>query len=115
MATRCVDISENKKLAQESPVAMVITVVCFIIETALMKPGIVYLICILLTYAICHILFFYSPRFVFLTFKFLFSNSYLTPTFEDYDYLPNEYDVPELAKLLKGSENADGIEPTTGH
>lgn len=98
---RCIDISENKRINQPSPMAMLAFAGIFIVLTALMRPGVFYLICVILSYVLCQIFFYYKPRFVFLTTRFLFTNSYLTPSFDDPQYLYNSRLVPEIKKNLR--------------
>jgi hypothetical protein len=112
MATRCTDVSENKKINQASPIAMAVFAVIYIVTTTLMRVGLAYFILLIAAFIACQILFYYKPRFVYLTVKFLFSNSYLTPSFHDKTYLPNEYEVESLRKILKGTENDKGIRST---
>jgi len=42
MATRCIDISENKKLGHTSPIAMAAFVGLFVIISALVPAGIMF-------------------------------------------------------------------------
>ena len=108
MATRCTDISENRKLTSVSPISLGAFLASFVILSALMRPSILYLICVLISYALCQLLFYYKPRLVILSIKFLTQNSYLTPTFVDTDYLFDENEIDNLTAVLKGSENAPG-------
>lgn len=114
MATRCTDISENRKLNQASPVAMAVFIAFYILETALMKHNILYFIVLIITFVLCQIFFYYKPRFVFLTAKFLFSNSYLTPSFQDPMFIADEHQIEELKGLLKGPDHAEGDASTSG-
>lgn len=101
MATRCIDISENKKVAQASPIAMFAFVGIFILLTALMKVGFIYFILVVLSYILCQLFFQFSPRFIFLSLKFILRNSYLTPSFEDEDYLNEEYRISNIKRVLR--------------
>jgi hypothetical protein len=74
--------------------------------TVLLPPGIPYLICLAVAYILCQVLFFYKPRFVFLTMRFLFTNSYLTPSIDDQDFLADERQIEGLGALIKGKGNA---------
>jgi hypothetical protein len=101
MATRCTDISENRKLNQASPMAMVVFIAIYVVMTALMEKDFLYFVSLIFVYVLCQILFYYKPRFVFLTMRFLFTNSYLTPTFHDKQYLHDENLVEELTSVVK--------------
>lgn len=104
MATRCIDIAENKKVGATSPIAMFVFVGCLIVLSALMEAGIIYLILIVISFIITQIFFQYKPRFIFYTIKFLTQNSYLTPSFEDKDYVADETRIPEIARVLNEYE-----------
>lgn len=98
--TRCIDISENKKLGTVSPVAMFVFVGIYVVLTALMQFGIMYFICVVISYILCQIFFQYSPRYIFLTIKFLSTNSYLSPSFEDDNYFTDETQFEGVKKVL---------------
>jgi hypothetical protein len=115
MATLCTDISENRKFNQASPIAMVVFIAIYIVMTALMKHNLWYFISLIIAFVLCQIFFYYKPRFVFLTAKFLFSNSYLTPSFEDELFLPDERLIEELDRLLIGVEYVKRNQQSSGH
>jgi len=98
--TRCIDISENKKIGTVSPIAMFVFVGCYIVLTALMDFGILYFICIMVSYILTQIFFQYTPRIVWLTIKFLTTNPYLTPTFEDEWYVADENQFKSIQRIL---------------
>jgi hypothetical protein len=101
MAIKCIDISENRKLSSVSPIAIFLWVGIFIILTAIMDLGLLYVICVFLSFVLCVILFQYSPRFVFMTILYLKTHSYLTPSFEDDKYIIDEKRLLNLTKILK--------------
>ena len=100
MATRCIDISENKKLGTVSPLALFVWVAVYIVLTALMKLGIMYFIMCAFSYILCQILFEYSPRYVLLTIRFLSTNGDLTPSFDDKEYITDETQFKDIQKVL---------------
>jgi len=100
MATRCIDISENKKLGHTSPIAMAAFVGLFVIISALVPAGIMFFILISLSFILTQIFFQFSPRFIFLSIKFLLRNSYLTPSFEDEEFIFDETRVPSIKRIL---------------
>ena len=100
MATRCIDISENRKLGTVSPLAMFAFIGIYIILTAFMEPGFTYILMLFLSYLLTQIFFQFTPRYIFLIMKFLFTNSRLTPSFEDEGYIHNEYEIKNLRKIL---------------
>lgn len=104
MATKCIDISENKKLGTTSPIAMFAFVAIFIGITALMEVGFMYLIVLIVAFVFTQIFFQYKPRYIFLTMRFLTKNSYLTPSFNDPDYLADETKIPQVVKVLNEYE-----------
>jgi len=104
MATRCIDISENRKLGQTSPVAMFVFIAIFILLTALMTVGILYLILVCLAYIFSQLFFQFSPRFIFLSLKFVLRNSYLTPSFSDELYLEKEERISGIRRILPEEE-----------
>jgi type IV secretory pathway VirB3-like protein len=104
MATRCIDIAENKKIGQTSPIAMFVFVALFVILSAVMSFGFLYLILVLLAYVLSQIFFQFSPRFISLSLKFILKNSYLTPSFKDHDYLEAEYKIKNIKRVLVEEE-----------
>ena len=104
MATRCIDIADNKKLGTTSPIAMFAFVGLFILLSALMEVGIMYLILIVLSFVFTQIFFQYKPRYIFYTLKFLSRNAYLTPSFKDDSYLADETRIPQIVKVLNEYE-----------
>lgn len=98
---KCIDISENKKITAVSPIAMFVWVAVFIVLTAIMKFGLMYLICCFLAYVICIILFQYSPRFVFMSIRFLVTHGYLSPSFKDDQYITDETRMKNITKILQ--------------
>lgn len=104
MATKCIDISDNKKLGTTSPIAIFAFVAIFIALTALVEAGIMYLILLVVSFVFTQIFFQYKPRYIFLTMKFLTKNSYLTPTFEDLDYISDETSIPHVLNILNEYE-----------
>ena len=113
MATKCIDISENRKLTSVSPIAIMAWVFIFTILTALMKPGIMYFLMLIVSYIVTQILFQYTPRYVFLFLKFLFTNRYLTPSFEDKKYLADHKTNSHLQRILPMENSAkmgDGLD-----
>lgn len=98
--TRCIDIAENKKLGTVSPIAMFVFVGIYVILTALMQFGIMYFIMVAISYILCQIFFQYSPRYIFMTIRFLATNSYLTPSFKDQDYVFDETQFNGIKRIL---------------
>lgn len=104
MATKCIDISDNKKLGTTSPIAMFVFVAIFIVQLALMDIGFMFLIVFVLAFVFTQIFFQYKPRYIFLTMKFLTRNTYLTPTFEDKSHLSDETSIPQVLNILNEYE-----------
>jgi hypothetical protein len=105
MARKCIDIAENRKITSVSPIAMFMWVGIYVILSAIMDFGLLYLICVFLSYVLCIILFQYSPRFVFMSIRYLGTNSYLTPSFEDEQYIVDEERIKNITTILrKGSQ-----------
>lgn len=100
MATRCIDISENRKLGNVSPLAIFAFVGIYIVLTAFMEPGFTYVLSLAVAYILTQIFFQYTPRFIFLLLKFLITNHKLTPNFEDERYVHNHYNIKSMQKIL---------------
>jgi len=100
MAIRCIDIAENRKISNISPIAIFVFVGCFVVLTAVMNPGFTYLLSVILAFILTQIFFQYTPRFVFLYIKYLFTNSKMTPTINDEKYVVNHYKIKNLQKIL---------------
>lgn len=98
---KCIDISENKRITAVSPVAIFVWVAIFIALSAVMTVGLMYLICCFISYVFCIILFQYSPRFVFMSVRFLVTHAYLTPSFKDDQYITDETRMKNITKILK--------------
>lgn len=103
---KCIDVSDNKKLGAVSPVAMFAFAAIFIVLTAVMKAGFLYFILVFASYVLTQIFFQYTPRYVLLTLKFLVTNSYLTPSFEDFSYIADETKITGIANVLP-QDNSD--------
>jgi hypothetical protein len=104
MATRCIDISENKRVAQTSPIAMFVFVGLFIALSAVIPFGFLYFILVFVAYILSQIFFQFSPRFIHLSIKFILRNSYLTPSFRDKNYLELENRIENIKKILVEEE-----------
>lgn len=100
MATRCIDISENRKLTTISPIAVFAFIGGFIVLTAIMEPGFTYVLAITVWYLLTQIFFQFSPRFVFMMIKFLLTNSKLSPSFEDRAYQRDHKSIQTLKRIL---------------
>jgi hypothetical protein len=100
MATRCIDISENKKLGHTSPIAMAVFVALFVVISALVPAGIMFFILVSISFILTQIFFQYSPRFIFLSIKYLLRNPYLTPSFEDKEVVYDEGSIKNIKKIL---------------
>lgn len=100
MATRCIDISENRKMGNMSPIAMFVFIPIYIILTAVMEPGFTYVLMLFLSFLVTQIFFQYTPRYIFLTLRFLLTNSDLTPSFKDKDYIHDERELKNLRTIL---------------
>ncbi len=107
MATRCIDISENRRLGNVSPLAIFAFVAIYIILTAFMEPGFTYIIALLAAYLLTQLFFQFTPRFIFLMIKFLLTNHKLTPNFNDEKYVVNHAGIQNLQKILP-MENSSG-------
>ncbi len=107
MATKCIDISENRKLGNVSPLAIFAFIAIYIILTAFMEPGFTYVLLLALSYLLTQIFFQFTPRFIFLLIKFLMTAHYLTPSFEDKEYLVNHKNIKKLQTILP-VENSNG-------
>ena len=107
MATRCIDISENRKMSNMSPIAMFVFIPVYIILTALMEPGFTYVLVLFLTFVLIQIFFQYTPRYIFLTLRFLLTNSDLTPSFVDEEYVYDENSIKSLNKILEDYEEEE--------
>ena len=104
MATKCIDISDNKKIGTTSPLAMFAFVGIFIILTALMEAGFMYLILLIVAFVFTQIFFQYKPRYIFLMIRYLTKPSYLTPSFEDKAYIVDEEKIPAVKNILHEAE-----------
>jgi hypothetical protein len=100
MAIQCIDISDNKRMGSPSIVAIGTWVVCFIILTAIMKNSFLYIIFLAASYLVTQIFFQYTPRVVILSIIFLTRNHYLTPSFEDTEYIPDETQFKNIKRIL---------------
>jgi hypothetical protein len=100
MAIQCIDIADNKKLGSPSIVAIGAWVACFVTLTALMKTSFLYFICLAVSYLITQIFFQYTPRIVILSIIFLTKNHYLTPSFEDSEYIGDETQFKNIQRIL---------------
>lgn len=98
--TKCIDISENRKLSSVSPIAIIAWVMIFTVLTALMQPGIMYFLMLIVSWIITQILFQYTPRYVFWFLKFLFTNRYLTPSFDDKMFLADHRSNVHLQRII---------------
>lgn len=108
MATKVIDISENKKVSSVSPVAVFAWVACFVVLTALIRDNFfLYFILNFVAWILTQIFFQFSPRFVFLSLRFLSTNAKLSPSFKDKNYLQNTTSIKSLSKILDKSENDD--------
>lgn len=109
MAIDCIDISENKKIGTVSPLAIMAFVCIYVVLTAFMEPGFTYVLLLLVSYILTNLFFQFTPRFIFLYLKFLFTASYLTPTFKDENYISDHKKINSLKPLLP-LENAKQID-----
>jgi hypothetical protein len=107
MATRCIDISENRKLGTVSPLAIFAFVGIYIILTAFMEPGFTYILLLVISYILTQIFFQYTPRFIFLLLKFLLTNARLSPSFQDEKYIGDHKQIKSLQTILP-MENSSG-------
>lgn len=104
MAIKCVNISDNQKLDSVSPVAAVGILINFTVMTVLMDLGILYLIVVLTTSGLIFLFLQYSPRYVFLLWKYLFKHSYLIASYRDNEYIG---DISEIEEVKKVDESTD--------
>lgn len=107
MATRCVDISENRRLGNVSPIAIFVFIGIFIVLTAFMDPGFTYILSLGVAYILTQIFFQFTPRFVYLLLKFLITNHRLSPSFKDEQYMTDHRKIKSLQRILP-IENASG-------
>jgi hypothetical protein len=110
---KCIDISENRKLSSVSPIAIMVWVAVFTVLTAVMEPGIIYILLLILSYIITQVLFQYTTRNVYWFLKFLFTNRYLTPSFRDPKYLADHKSNVHLQRILpleNSVKMGDGLE-----
>lgn len=107
MATRCIDISENRKLGTVSPLAIFAFVAIYILLTAIMEPGFTYVLMLAISYLLTQVFFQYTPRFIFLLLKFLTTNARLSPSFVDEKYLSDHKNIQSLQRILP-LENSSG-------
>lgn len=104
MPTKCIDISDNKRIQDSSPIAMFIFFIVYIFLTALMEVDIAYVLILVFSFVITQVLFQHTPRYTFLSLKFLMKNSKLTPSFEDKDYIHDEKSIKNLKNILRETE-----------
>ena len=107
MATRCIDVSENKRLTSVSPISIFAFLAIYVVITALVEFGIIYFILILLDYIFTQLFFQFTPRFIFLSLKFMSTNTVLTPNCEDMQYIPDETRLKGLKGILPEMEKED--------
>lgn len=100
MATKCIDIAEDKKFGNVSPLAVFAFVAIYIVLTAFMEPGFTYVLLLLASYILTQIFFQFTPRFIFLYIRFLITASYLTPSFQDDMYVVDHKKIKPLQKIL---------------
>lgn len=106
MATKCIDISDNKRLGTTSPISVFAFIAMFIIIVALTEPSLMQVILILLALVISQVFFQYKPRFIFLTIRYIFKNGYLTPTCEDKHFYLDDLSIKSVREALSDYEIA---------
>ena len=101
MATRFIDISDNKKLASSSPIAMGVFLLLFIVISLLIRSIVSQILLWMLSFIFAQLFFQYSKRFILLTLKFVLNDKQvMSPCFEDENYVPNEKLIPSIQKIL---------------
>jgi hypothetical protein len=101
MSVKCIDLSEDNSLKEASPIPMVAFSFCFFIINIFLPFDMLYIIVSIITFGICLVVFQYSPRIVFLTYRFLTRHSDLSPNFQDKSYVPNELINKNIEKIIK--------------
>lgn len=100
MATRCVDITENKRYRTTSPISIMVFVILFVVQNIFMDASFAFIIVALLLFVFTQIFFQYKPRFIYLGYVFLTKNSYLRPSIKDKQYIFQEEKITNIAKVL---------------
>lgn len=100
MATRCVDVSENKRYKTTSPIAVMVFVFLFVLQNIFMDASFAFVIVAILLFVFTQIFFQYKPRFIFLGYIYLTKNSYLRPSNSDPLYIFEEEKISNIAKVL---------------
>lgn len=100
MATQCIDISENKRFSQASPIASFVFFPIFITLTAIMDADIIYFVSVIFTYLLTQLFFQYSARYIILSIRFLLRNGILSPSAPDVGYVYDEKTMPALKGIL---------------
>jgi hypothetical protein len=104
MAIYCVDIAEDKRLGTSSPFVYFAFLFFFVILTAFLDPGVIYLLLVTTSYFFCYLFFQYEPRYIFLLWRGLFRHHYLSPSFRDEKYIGNHKQFEKLNKIIDSKE-----------
>lgn len=104
MATKCIDISDNKRLGTTSPISIFVFVAMLILIIVFTDPSLMQLILVLLALVISQVFFQYKPRFIFLTIRYIFKNAYLTPTCEDKHFYLDDLSIKSVRESLSENE-----------
>lgn len=94
------DISADKNISNQSPIAIFAFMILFVITNLVMEPSFPMLIIVLFEYLFTQVFFQVSPRIVFLSLSFLSTKVNLSPNFEDTKYYSNEKDVKSIMRIL---------------
>ena len=100
MATHVIDLSSDKNITNASPISMMVFMFAFVIINMFMEVSLLYFIAVALTFIMCQIFFQFTPRMVFLSIKFYFTQSDLSPTMPDKEYYADEYAIENLKRVL---------------
>ena len=97
--THFIDVS-GVKTKKGSPIAAIFVVVYFLILNMIMDPSFMYLFIFLGGSVIINLVFDYSVRVAYYSFKFITTPVKLSPNFKDFRYIRDENEIENLRKVL---------------
>lgn len=104
MATKVIDVSENKRIGTTSPIASFVFMFLFILIAAFIDFSFVFIILTLFALIFSHVFFQFGPRIMFYNIIFIFRESKLSPAFRDKEYVADHYNIKKLRRILRMSK-----------
>jgi len=99
MATRFVNFENNKSLVSSSPIAHAAFLSYYILLHIFVGINVIFVFLLVMGGGIIYLLFQFTPRLVWLVWKFLAQADKLTPNFTDKEYLRQD-DIDALNKFI---------------